>query len=116
MFYDFCTLSIVTSVSVSIEEVSIEKRSLRVRCTSTGGRVLSMSVTGPGLNKTEISDITAATLLLNNGDDSYTGAIIYYYTGRMLGIYRQSFYCTASNGVSSATGCVGLKGDYIYFL
>ena len=46
-------------------------KSFRVRCTSTGGRILNMSVTGPDFNS-ELSNIQAVGTLKRMGNDIYT--------------------------------------------
>ena len=101
----------VNSVVASIEMIPSGNNTFRVRCTSTGGRVLNMSVTGPDFNS-ELSNIQAVGNQTWMGDDSYTAT-----TGNISGgSERQLYYCTASNGVSSLTGCVVLKGDsFLYF-
>ena len=82
-----------------------ENNTFRVRCTSTGGRVLNMSVTGPDF-KSDLSNIQAVGTLMRMGNDSYTAT-----TGSIIGGSSGQYYnCTASNGVSTLMGCVGLKG------
>ena len=76
-----------------------------MRCTSTGGRVLNMSVTGPDSNY-DLTNAIQSFGVLGDGGDSYTAT-----TGNIEGSYGQPFTCTASNGAPPLTGCVGLKGD-----
>ena len=101
------TPTLVTSVVASIEMISSGNKMFRVRCTSTGGRVLSMSVTGPDF-KSDLSNIQAVGIQTWLGIDSYTAT-----TGIITGDSDESqvYYCTALNGVSSQTDCVLLKGD-----
>ena len=101
-------LSLVTSVTATIEAVATEKRSFRVRCTSTGGRALRMSVNGPrSFLKTGLSNIQAVGTPMRMGNDSYTAT-----TKTLNGGNSGQFYnCTASNGVSSLTDSVELTGD-----
>ena len=86
-------------------------KTFRVRCTSTGGRVLNMSVTGPDFNS-DLSNIQALGTLKRMGNDIYTVT-----TGTIKkGITEELYDCTASNGVSSHTGSVGLKGACTFLL
>ena len=64
-----------------------------------------MSVTGPDSNY-DLTDNMQPLGILGNGGDSYFAT-----ADRIEGSYGQYFTCTASNGASSLTGCVGLKGD-----
>ena len=64
-------LNPVISVTVTYEVISGRMKSFRVRYTSTGGRVLNMSVTGPDFNS-ELSNIQAVGTLKRMGNDSYT--------------------------------------------
>ena len=98
----------VNSITASIEMTSRGNKTFRVRCTSTGGRVLNMSVTGPDFNS-DLSNIQAVGTLKKMGNDIYTAT-----TGSITGgSERQLYYCTASNGVSTLMGCVGLKGGFV---
>ena len=68
-----------------------------------------MSVTGPDFNS-NLSNIQAVDTLRRMGNDSYTAT-----TGSIVKEISEELYdCTASNGVSSHTGSVGLKGACIY--
>ena len=62
----------VHSVTATIEVISRETSSFRVRCNSTGGRVLNISVTGPDFNS-ELTNIQAVGTQTWIGNDSYTG-------------------------------------------
>ena len=106
---DFCTCYIlVLSVTAKIEMVSRMNKTFRVRCTSTGGRVLNMSVTGPDFNS-NLTNIQTVGTLKRKGNDSYTAT-----TGTIVKEISEELYdCTASNGVSSHTDSVGLKGACI---
>ena len=100
-----CIPTSVYSVVASIEMTQSGNKTFRVRCTSTGGRVLNMSVTGPDFNS-DLNNIQVVGTLKRMGNDSYTAT-----TGNISGgSERQLYYCTASNGVSTLMGCVGLKG------
>ena len=102
---------LVFSVTAKLEVVSRMNKTFRVRCTSTGGRVLNMSVTGSEFNS-DLTNIQAVGTLKRMGNDIYTAT-----TGTIKkGITEKLYDCTASNGVSSHTGSVGLKGACIYLL
>ena len=78
----------------------------RVRCNSTGGRVLNMSVTGPHVVVSPLSNIQAVGTQRWMGNDSYSGV-----TGTLEGAGDGDTYnCTASNGVSSATDSIVIGG------
>ena len=83
-----------------IEVVTADQ--FRVHCISTGGRVLNMSVTGPNGVVSPLSDIQAVGTQRWMGNDSYSGV-----TGTLEGADDGDTYnCTASNGVSSATDSI----------
>ena len=84
-------------------------KTFRVRCTSTGGRILNMSVTGPDFNS-DLTNIQAVGTLKRMGNDSYTAT-----TGTIKKEISEELYdCTASNGVSSHTESIGLNGACIF--
>ena len=96
----------VTSVNVTYEVISGRMKSFRVRCTSTGGRVLNMYVTGPDFNS-ELSNIQAVGTLKRMGNDIYTAT-----TATIKGSgYPQTYNCTASNGASYLIDSVELTDD-----
>ena len=96
----------VTSVNVTYEVISGRMKSFRVRCTSTGGRVLNMYVTGPDFNS-ELSNIQAVGTLKRMGNDIYTAT-----TATINGSgYPQTYNCTASNGASYLIDSVELTDD-----
>ena len=98
----------VSSVTASIDVVSGRERMFRVRCTSSGGRALSMSVTGPGGFSEDLDNIQAVGTPQGMGDDSFTDTTDVISGGSD----GQSYECTASNGVSSdPTDRVELRGD-----
>ena len=64
-----------------------------------------MSVTGPDF-KSDLSNIQTVGTLMRMGNNSYTAT-----TGSITGGSSGQYYnCTASNGLSTPRGCVGLKG------
>ena len=90
---------LVFSVTAKLEVVSRMNKTFRVRCTSTGGRVLNMSVTGPDFNS-NLTNIQTVGAPKRKGNDIYTAT-----TGTIKkGITEELYDCTASNGVSSHTG------------
>ena len=104
----------VTSMTASIEVISGRRKTFKVKCRSTGGRVLNMSVTGPGDFSSQLNNIQAEGTQMWRGNDRYfaTTAIL---TG---GSDGQLYHCMASNGVSSSptsTGRVELRGIIILY-
>ena len=97
----------VSSVTASIDVVSRRLGTFRVRCTSSGGRALNMSITGPGFSE-DLDNIQAVGTPQRMGSDSFSGSIVIISGGSDGQVYE----CTASNGVSSdPTGSVELRGD-----
>ena len=96
----------VQSVSAAIDVVSQREGTFRVRCTSRGGRALSMNVTGPGDFTPKLDNIQAVGTAQRVGNDSYIDTTDV--------ISRQNdtdmYWCTASNGVSALRDNVKLKG------
>ena len=77
-----------------------------IHCTSTGGRVLNMSITGPHGVVSALSNIQAVGTQRWMGKDSYS------VSGTVAGANDGDTYnCTASNGVSSATDSVEIRGE-----
>ena len=90
--------------------VSGREGTFRVRCTSTGGRTLSMTVDGPGYsNEGPGGQMTVEPVgvPLGEGNDTYTATTSTISGGSDRDIYQ----CTASNGVASdPTNTVDLRG------
>ena len=81
-----------------------------IHCTSTGGRVLNMSITGPHGVVSALSNIQAVGTQRWIGNDSYSAS------GTVAGANDGDTYnCTASNGVSSATDSVEIRGERVHF-
>ena len=78
----------------------------RVNCTSTGGRVLNMSVTGPHGVVYPLRNIQpVGTQIRWMGNDSYSACAI------LKGADDEDIYkCIASNGVSSANDSIEIGG------
>ena len=79
----------------------------RVNCTSTGGRVLNMSITGPHGVVYALNNIQPVITQRWMGNDSYSA----YAT--LQGADNGDVYCIASNGVSSATDSIEIGGIFI---
>ena len=90
--------------------VSGREGTFRVRCTSTGGRTLSMSVDGLGYSSEGLGGqmtVEPVGVPLGEGNDTNTA------TTRPIsgGSDRDIYQCTASNGVASdPTNTVELRG------
>ena len=88
----------VGSVEASIVMVSEREGTFRVQCSLTGGRPLSMSVTGPrGKSYNLTASIQAVGDLQGMGDDEFTASTSVL-SGAMNG---DAYHCQASDGVST---------------
>ena len=99
MYYTayYCILFFsVKSVLASIVMVSEREGTFRVQCTSTGGRPLSMTVTGPlGKKYNLIASIQSVGDPQGMGDDEFTAS-----TGVLSGAMNGDvFQCRVSSGV-----------------
>ena len=84
--------SFTVSVDVSIDVVSEREGTFTVTCTSSGGTVLSSSLTGPGGLDLELQSVGTPQY---RGQDTYRAT-----TGALNGASDGDTYnCTASNGV-----------------
>ena len=84
----------------------------KVICTSTGGRPLTLSVTGPSAGVVEdMMNIVVEGDMEGMGNDTFSAGFI-----KKDGKHGDLYICTASNGVSnsSSTGFV-LKGLCLLF-
>ena len=82
----------------------------RVRCTSTGGRVLNMSITGPNGVVYPLSNIQPVGTQRWMGNDSYFGI-----TATLEGADDGDIYnCITSNGVSFAYGSTEMSGNFYF--
>ena len=109
---DYCVYPSVKSVEANIVMESEREGTFRVQCSSTGGRPLSMSVTGPrGKNYNLTANIQAVGDPQGMGDDEFSAS-----TSVLSGVRNGDVYqCHASNGVSTKLkGCL-LNIIYRYF-
>ena len=91
--------------------VDRREKTFRVQCTSTGGRALNMTVTGPDGFNSDLNNIQVVGEPQRMGYDEFSAATDVISGGRNGNIYQ----CTASNGVSSdPTNNVELRGAYTY--
>ena len=97
----------VNSITGKFEVVSRNNKTFRVTCTSTGGRVLNMSVTGPDFNS-HLSNIKAVDTVMRMGNDTFSGT-----TQTLTASYGEIYNCTASNGVSVLTKSIEVKGNIL---
>ena len=82
-------------MDVSIDVVSAREGTFTVTCTSSGGTVLSSSLTGPGGLDLELQPVGTPQY---RGQDTYRAT-----TGTLTGASDGDTYsCTASNGVSES--------------
>ena len=100
MTYSLPVISVEAVVDVVTEEI---------HCTSTSGRVLNMSITGPHGVVSALSNIQAVGTQRWMSNDSYSAS------GTVAGANDGDTYnCTASNGASSATDSVEIRGETIF--
>ena len=78
----------------------------RVHCTSIGGRVLNMPITGPHGVVYALGNIQPVGTQRWMGNDSYSAY------GILRGADDGDVYCIASNGVSSATDSIEIGGIF----
>ena len=98
----------VTAVSVSIEVVE-GTATFRVRCTSTGGRALDMTLSGPDGYSADIS-----SRIQSDGDRMYLGSDVYTATNDVIFGGREGdvYQCKATSSIS-LTGSTSLRGNII---
>ena len=79
-----------------------------MKCISSGGRALNMSITGPEKHKHKLSSIEAVNDPQGIGNDMFSVSSINILSGQDGAVYQ----CTASNGVSpDPTNSTELKGS-----
>ena len=79
-----------------------------VQCSSTGGRALSMTVTGPDIVNSDLTDnIEPVGTTDRMGDDNYRATTSDFITG---GSDGDEYVCTAT-GSTPNTGSVQLRGE-----
>ena len=102
--YIFVAYYVVKSVVASIVMESEREGTFRVQCSSTGGRPLSMTVTGPrGKNYNLTANIQAVGDPQGMGDDEFTASTSVLSGARNRDVYQ----CHASNRVSTKLkGCL----------
>ena len=105
---DYCVCPSVKSVEANIVMESEREGTFRVQCSSTGGRPLSMSVTGPrGKNYNLTANIQAVGDPQGMGDDEFTASTSVLSGARNGDVYQ----CHASNRVSlGSTNDTEFKG------
>ena len=102
------TLLPVSSVNASIVVDSARDGEFRVQCSSTGGRALSMTVTGPGGYNSDLTNNIQPVGTQNwIGDDDYRATTSDIITG---GSDGDEYECMVT-GSTSNTGSVQLRGE-----
>ena len=97
----------VSSVTASVVVVSARDGEFRVQCSSTGGRALSMTVTGPGGYNSDLTNIQPVGTPVRIGSDEYSATTSDTITG---GSDGDEYECTAT-GSTSNTGSIQLRGE-----
>ena len=91
---------------VNIQVFDGDSGVLKISCTSTGGRPLTMSVTGPScVVENMMNIVNVAGDMEGMGNGTFSAEII-----RQKGSRGDLFVCEASNVVSNASHSVRLKG------
>ena len=100
----------VTEVTAAIE-VEAETSTFRVRCTSTGGRALNMTVSGPnGFNSDISTNIQAVGTRRYLGSDRYTAMTDVISSGRIGDVFQ----CNVTSATSTtANVTVGGKSLFL---
>ena len=83
----------------------------KVSCTSTGGRPLTMSVTGPSGFVEDMMNIVVEGDMEGMGNDTFSANIV-----RQRGSHGDLFVCKASNGVSNASHSFTLEGLFWFLI
>ena len=96
----FAVLSVVGSI-----QPFGDSEALRVSCTSTGGRPLTMSLTGPSGIVENLMNIVVEGDMEGMGNDTFSANVI-----RQRRSHGDVFICMASNGVSNASHSFTLEG------
>ena len=96
----FAVLSVVGSI-----QVSGDGRTFKVSCTSTGGRPLTMSVTGPSGVVEDMMNIVVEGNMEGMGNDTFSANAII-----QSGSPGDVYVCKASNGVSNISHHFRLRG------
>ena len=95
-------------MTASIMVISARDGEFRVQCSSTGGRALSMTVTGPGgYNSDLTNNIQPVGTPARTGSDEYSATTSDIITG---GSDGDEYVCTAT-GSTSNTDNVRVRGE-----
>ena len=101
-----CYFSCPVTAVTTIIEVEVGTATFRVRCTSAGGRPLSMAVSGPNGYSSDLHDIELVGIGNFQGSDNYTAATEVILNGRDGDVYQ----CNAT-GISSRTSIATVRGN-----
>ena len=98
----------VSSVTTSIVSVRARQGEFKVQCRSNGGRALSMTVTGPGIVNSDLTDnIQPVGTPARTGSDEYSATTSDFVTG---GSDGDEYECTVTSSTSN-TGSVQVRGE-----
>ncbi|CAI8031931.1 hypothetical protein GBAR_LOCUS18085, partial [Geodia barretti] len=96
----------ITEVTAAIE-VEAETSTFRVRCTSTGGRALNMTVSGPnGFNSDISTNIQAVGTRRYLGSDRYTAMTDVISSGRVGDVFQCNVTSVTSTTANVTVGAV----------
>ena len=98
----------VLSLSTMIKVADKRRETFKVICTSTGGRPITMSVTGPSGDVKYMMDVVEVGTVEGIGND-----VFYTLVTVKKGRNDDSYLCTVYNGVSNYFNSSTLRGSYI---
>ena len=96
IFNNYTTFFAVLSVVGNIQVFEGGSDIFKVSCTSTGGRPLTMSVTGPSGVVEDMMNIVVEGDMEGMGNDTFSAEVV-----RQNGKHGDFYTCIASNGVSN---------------
>ena len=91
-------------MSARIEIVNRRNSTFKVICTASGGRTLTIDITGPNGAVADLKSVDVANLT-GMGNDSYCAEVKVFH-----GKDGDSYNCRASNGVSNSSDNTTLEG------
>ena len=103
-------VSSVLSLSATIQVLNGRNGTFKVFCTSSGGKPLSMSITGPSGVEQDVMNVIEVGTAEGIGNDLFSGEIEYH-GGRE----GDRYICDSSNVVSNNSLSLTLTGMRMYF-
>ena len=95
----------MSSINGSIQVLGNGSKMLKVICTSTGGRPLTITITGPSGYLENMTNIVNVSDIQGVGKDNFSAEANW-----KKGTHGDKYVCFASNRVSTLSDVVSLKG------